>query len=113
MNQYILHKRGLEIGGPSWVFRSSGIVPLYDLVKSIDNVNYSGVTIWDSPNNDNLWEFRKTIVSEASDLSNIESNSYDLVVSSNVIEHLSNPLLSLLEMKRVVRLYGLIVYWPP
>lgn len=111
--QYIQHRRGLEIGGPSWVFSSNGAVPLYDLVESIDNVNYSGVTIWDNLNNENLWKCRKTIVSEASDLSNIEPNSYDIVVSSNVLEHLSNPLLSLQEMKRVVRLSGLIIVIVP
>jgi SAM-dependent methyltransferase len=53
--------------------------------------------------------FRKTIISEASDLNGIESNSYDFVASSNVIEHLTNPLRALLEMKRVVRPGGLVI----
>ena len=109
INEYILHRIGLEIGGPTEVFSGKGIIPLYDLVESIDNVNYSGVTIWDNLYKESLVIFRKTIVSEASDLSIIESSSYDFVASSNVIEHLSNPLLSLLEMKRVVRLGGLII----
>ena len=109
MTRYILHRIGLEIGGPTKVFSNKGIIPLYNFVESIDNVNYSGDTLWDNQYKEKLVAYRKTIVSEASDLSNIESCSYDFVASSNVLEHLSNPLLSLLEMKRVIRLGGLII----
>ena len=105
----ILHKVGLEIGGPSKVFIGKGIIPLYGLAESIDNVNYSRVTLWDNQHGPGLETFRKTIISEASDLGSIESNSYDFVASSNVIEHLSNPLRALLEMKRVVRPGGLVI----
>ena len=113
MTRYILNKTGLEIGGPTKVFSNKGIIPLYNLAESIDNVNYSGDTMWDNQYKEKLVTFRKTIVSEASDLSNVESCSYDFVASSNVIEHLSNPLLSLLEMKRVIRLGGLITIIVP
>lgn len=109
MNKYILNKIGLEIGGASNVYRDGGPIPLYDLAKSIDNVNYSRVTIWNNQNKERFTSFRKTIINEATDLCDIESNSYDFVASSNVIEHLSNPLLSLLEMKRVVKSEGLII----
>ena len=109
LEKNILHKLGLEIGGPSQVFSGKGVIPLYDIAEAIDNVNYSRVTMWDDRYASRLVAFRKTIVSEASDLGAIESNSYDFVASSNVIEHLSNPLRALLEMKRVVRLNGLII----
>lgn len=122
-NEYILHKTGLEIGGPSVVFSSKGIIPLYDIAESLDNINYSSMTIWDNQWLDPLIgdhqlkskivTFRKEIISEASDLSNIESNSYDFIASSNVIEHLTNPLRSLLEMKRCVRPGGLVIVIVP
>ena len=109
LREKILHKLGLEICGPSQVFIRKGVIPIYDLAEAIDNVNYSSVTMWDDQDTSRLVAFRKTIVSEASDLSAIKSNSYDFVTSSNVIEHLSNPLLALLEMKRVVRPGGIII----
>jgi SAM-dependent methyltransferase len=109
----ILHKVGLEIGGPSRVFSGKGIISLYDIAETVDNVNYSRVTMWDNPDLSRFATFRKTIISEASDLGNIESNSYDFVASSNVIEHLSNPLRALLEMKRVVRPGGLVIAIAP
>ena len=105
----ILHNIGLEIGGPSLVFSGKGIIPLYDIAESIDNVNYSRVTMWDNRDVPRLVVFRRQIISEASDLGSIESNSYDFVASSNVIEHLSNPLRALIEMKRVVRPSGLVI----
>jgi hypothetical protein len=47
-NEHILHKIGLEIGGPTPIFSDKWIIPLYDMAESIDNVNYSSVTIWDN-----------------------------------------------------------------
>src|SRR5688572_5350384 len=38
---------GLEIGGPSAAFGRRGLLPLYPLVDGLDNVNFSGVTIWE------------------------------------------------------------------
>ena len=113
LKENILHKMGLEIGGPSHVFSDKGIIPIYNLAKSIDNVNYSRVTIWDDQEALGLVSFRRTIVGEASDLVAIESSQYDFVVSSNVIEHLSNPLLALLEMKRVLHFGGILLVIVP
>lgn len=112
-SKYILHRSGLEICGPSRVFGGESIIPLYDIAESIDSVNYSHVTMWDNPDLSRLVEFRRTIISEASDLGCIRSNTYDFCASSNVIEHLSNPLLALLEMKQVVRLGGLVIVIVP
>jgi SAM-dependent methyltransferase len=112
-NEYILHKTGLEIGGPSQVFSSSGVIPLYQFASSLDNVNYSDVTLWDNKDKSKPEIFRKIIINEASNLTDIESESYDFVASSNVIEHLSNPLLSLLEMKRVICSGGMIITIAP
>src|SRR4051794_17162177 len=39
--------RGLEIGGPSHIFTASGAFPVYPLVGSLDNCNYSSRTIWE------------------------------------------------------------------
>src|SRR5258708_9834151 len=39
-------KRGLEIGGPSAMLANTGPVPIYDVLKSLDNCLFSRSTIW-------------------------------------------------------------------
>src|SRR5258708_4116488 len=40
-------KRGLEIGGPSEIFKRDGTLPIYPLAASIDNCNYTDQTLWE------------------------------------------------------------------
>src|SRR4029077_14748213 len=40
-------KQGLEIGGPTARFRTSGLFPVYPLAASIDNCNFSSKTVWE------------------------------------------------------------------
>src|SRR5438874_2000724 len=39
-------RRGLEIGGPSELMKDEGPIPIYDVLRSLDNCLYSGSTIW-------------------------------------------------------------------
>src|SRR5258708_29198635 len=39
-------KRGLEIGGPSAMLANTGPVPIYDVLKSLDNCLFSRSPIW-------------------------------------------------------------------
>ena len=114
INDHINNKMCLEIGGPSRVFMGDNILPIYKMAIMIDNVDYSQETIWivsDERTKERI--FSKTITNEASDLNKIDNDTYNIVISSNVIEHLSNPLLALLEMKRVIRENGLIIVIVP
>ena len=38
---------GLEIGGPSDVFRRFAALPVYTLARGIDGVNFSSTTMWE------------------------------------------------------------------
>tara|TARA_B110000503_G_scaffold135220_1_gene215413 strand:+ start:194 stop:550 length:357 start_codon:yes stop_codon:yes gene_type:complete len=38
-------KYGLEVGGPSFVFRA--ILPVYSVIEKLDGVNYSNFTKWE------------------------------------------------------------------
>lgn len=116
--QYVVNKAGLEIGGPTSLFRSRRITDVYSIVKSIDNVNFAVNTLWNNGSYDSQNFFYgekvgKEIISEASDLSCIEDQTYDFCISSHVLEHLSNPLKAIFEMKRVIKAGGHIIIIAP
>ena len=41
-------QNGLEIGGPSRVFRKRGILPVYSQAACVDNVNFARHTAWET-----------------------------------------------------------------
>lgn len=95
-------KRGIEIGGPSDIFKS-----IYNVCESCDGVNFSTDTIWWGKKSEK-YEYKnkslgKVIISDVTDLSEISDNSYDFVISSNNLEHVANPMKAVAEMKRVVK----------
>lgn len=111
---------GLEIGGPSGVFRYSGPVPLYDVVGSLDNCNFAHETLWENalregksfrfhPRRRPGWQF----IAEARALPMVPDGRYDFVLSSHTLEHLANPLGGLREWVRVIRPGGTLVLVVP
>jgi predicted SAM-dependent methyltransferase len=111
--------RGIEIGGPTrWAFGTKGLIPIYPIIRNLDNVN---------PRSDNVYHNARTAsisagrtyrfderkspgmqyAAEAAGLSMIAPNTYDVLLSSHMIEHTSNPIRVLLEWTRIVRLGGL------
>src|SRR5690348_4361640 len=44
----ITGRDGLEIGGPSWVFETGRLLPVYAKAARVDNVNFSGQTAWET-----------------------------------------------------------------
>lgn len=114
-NHYFVDKVGLEIGGPSGIFRNKQILPIYQLAKRIDGVNFSTQTVWE--NNVQAGETYKygtdktgyQYIMEASDLFAIADEQYDFIVSSHSLEHYANPLKALKEWQRVIRRGGVIL----
>jgi SAM-dependent methyltransferase len=100
--------RGLEIGGPSALFRADGLLPVYPLLASVDGVQWSADTLWHkldanagyAPDDHLRGELH---VIDSIDLEALEDNAYDAVFSSHVIEHLANPLRALAAWRRVTR----------
>lgn len=109
----------LELGGPSAVFSSGGLLPVYPLAERIDGVQFSAETVWhgkmdagaytlpDGSEKGRLW------ILDAADLRPIADRSYDAVLSSHVVEHLANPLRALAEWRRVVRPGGHLLIVAP
>lgn len=104
MRPYLKGKSGLEIGGPSRIFCGTHILPLYNILKSIDNCNFSSQTIWtQSADRQKSGPCpQKQFVAEASDLSMVPNRAYDFVLASHVLEHIANPLRAMQEWKRVL-----------
>lgn len=101
-------KAGLEIGGPSELFRGwPAPLPLYKAVATLDNCNFSAKTTWST----NGTDFRfcstkpagKMIIADASDLAVVADNTYDFVLSSHNLEHIANPVKALMEWRRITR----------
>lgn len=111
MKSHLKEKSGLEFGGPSSIFTANHLIPIYDIVHSMDNGNYSQETIWAS-RSDHLRfgsRFGKQLIVEADHPYAIASESYDFVAASHVLEHVANPLRALQEWKRIVKPSGTIL----
>jgi SAM-dependent methyltransferase len=107
---------GLEIGGPSQLFRRGKEFPIYSVAGNVDNVNYGSQTFWEGT----LQEGRNfkynpkkepghQFICEASDLSPIPDCAYDFVASCHTLEHCANPIKALIEWRRILRDNGWLV----
>ncbi len=113
-------KSGLEIGGPSQIFSEEGAIPVYNVLRSLDNCLFSSRTIWEEEVQEGL-KFRyhslrplgNQFVLEGARLQTIGDSSYDCVLASHTLEHIANPLQALKEWKRVSRKDGLLLLLLP
>ena len=108
---------GLEIGGPSWLWRS--IIPAYRLSKRIDNFNRANKTIFGQEHVEGKGQFRyfflKTGDQYISDngFSIFPDSCYDFVLMCEVLEHLANPIKLLVEIRRLIKPGGLLIVVVP
>lgn len=112
-------KIGLEVGGPSGIFRDKELMPIYNMVKKLDGCNFSTQTIWEgSIESGNPYQYYPNkegiqYISEATDLRLIPNAAYDFVISSNCIEHVANPLQAIKEWIRVIKKGGVLLLAVP
>jgi SAM-dependent methyltransferase len=109
-------KRALEIGGPSDIFRDEGELPVYGVLKTVDNCLYSHQTIWEgqvSAGQTFKYHAGKAAgiqyICEATELKPIADRSYGCVLASHCLEHVANPLRALAEWKRILKNDGLLL----
>jgi SAM-dependent methyltransferase len=116
---YFHQKNCLEIGGPTFIFQTKSILPIYREAKSIDNCNFSSKTVWEGKISEGLTpnytknKLGRQFIREATDLKGINNGSYDCVASSHVLEHVANPLHALFEWKRVLKDGGVMLLVSP
>lgn len=111
--RFIENKYGIEIGGPSALFRTA--LPLYPLIRDLDGVNFSTDTVWEGKIEAgrtfhyDASRLGHQFVADATDLSEVPTGKYDFLLSSNCLEHIANPIKALTEWRRVVKTGGAMV----
>lgn len=104
---------GIEVGGPSFFFRA--VLPVYFNIRSLDCVNYAMNTKWEgSVKEGRTFQYLgrnlgRQYIAEATDLSEIPSDKYDFLLSSNCLEHTANPLKAMSEWVRIVKPGGYVL----
>lgn len=106
----LFNGRGLEFGGSSAVFQTTGIFPAYTVAQSVDNVTFSTSTLWEGQlkagNNfvfDPVKSPGEQFILEREGLRSLPDASYDFVLSSHMLEHTANPLGLLQHWKRLLK----------
>jgi SAM-dependent methyltransferase len=107
-------KRALEIGGPTLYFDDRGILPVYSILKSVDNCLFSRETIWTGTVPERFRYHPKKsegrqFICDGTDLKDTPSGDYECLLSSHCLEHIANPLRALAEWKRVLTDDGLLL----
>ncbi len=118
--EYLKGKRGLEIGGPSGLFKKKGLLPVYPVVADLDGCNFSNETVWEGViQGGRTYHYNKykkkghQYISDAVDLGAIESEKYDFILSCHNIEHIANPFRALHEWLRVLKDDGILLLVVP
>lgn len=101
----------LEPGGPSPAFGRLGLVHVYPRLSALDTLDFAENTLWSSTRHEIAP--RRRLIGEAARLEGVPDDAYDAVLSSHVLEHISNPLGALAEWRRVVRPGGYILLIVP
>jgi SAM-dependent methyltransferase len=107
----VADKRGLEIGGPSSIFRKR--LPIYAVVASLDNCNFSNSTVWSQHGGEYCFSPKKPagreFVTDATQMSSFRNDAYDVILSSHNLEHIANPVMALKEWRRIARTLVLVI----
>jgi hypothetical protein len=110
---------GLEIGGPSHVFSSAGPIPVYQIARRIDNLDFSDTTFWIHEDRSEEYcpsqylEAGSNFYIDSHELTKMAAGRYDFLIASHVIEHLSNPIKSVLAWKRLLKSTGVMILVAP
>ena len=67
-------------------------------------MNFKEDTLWNQRKK--IFEFNKTYIGEQGDLSFIEDDEFDFLLSSHTLEHSANPLKVIFEFKRIIKKNG-------
>jgi hypothetical protein len=109
-------KNGLEIGGPSGVFRDTGILPIYRYVENLDNCVFAKITTWEGDRAEGrVFHYHPdkpcgfNYIREATRLVSISNQMYDFILSAHSLEHIANPVLALKEWTRVLKPNGTLI----
>lgn len=110
---YVEGKEGIEIGGPSAIFRRGHPLPIYAEIGRLDHCDASSTASLVESGSAYKYATGKpagrTYFCEGSDLREVRDGSYDAVLSAHNLEHLANPVKALKEWQRILRPGGVLV----
>lgn len=92
--------------------------PIYSKCSSCDGVNYSADTVWWKKDSSDKYVYSGRVlgdmyISDAVDMSCLDNCTYELVMSSNNLEHIANPIKALKEFMRVLKHGGIVIILVP
>ena len=93
-----------KLAVPATTLDSPGKLPIYSCLSTIDNCNFADETLWKSE----AVRYAHTFTSEGGHLK-VASGSYDCMIASHCLEHMANPIRTLLEWKRVLGKDGMLL----
>jgi SAM-dependent methyltransferase len=106
----------VEFGGPTLLFNSNGMLPLYQHLTKLDGVNkmdnnpfQSGFTesyVCEGVAKGKSYNMDVSCVSEF-------NQKYDAIINSHVIEHIANPIKAILSWKQILNDNGYILFIIP
>lgn len=108
---------GIEIGGPSPLFRQGDPLPVYPLARRIDNCEFAINTYWHGSMEPG-WTFRfderkppgyQHVVEAVTLNAGATGRRYGFVLASHVIEHLANPAAALKQWFTLLEPGGLLI----
>jgi SAM-dependent methyltransferase len=110
--------RGLEVGGPTDRFKRDGICPVYPRLASCDAVQWRADTAWHTldeaaPYAPDGTPAGRLVVVERGELEGLPDASWDVLLTSHVIEHFANPLAELAAWRRVLVPEGWVLMVAP
>jgi len=118
--EVLADKSGLEIGGPSAIFRDNRALPIYKVIKNLDGCNFSDTTIWEGEITSGYnYKYHKLkpngyqYIADTVDLGIIESSRYDFVLSCHSLEHTANLLKAISEWLRILKNEGFLLMVVP
>jgi len=96
-----------------------GLLPIYAILKGVDNCLFSARTIWTGEVQIGCtfqYHSKKDPgtqhICEATFLKSVPDSSYEVVLASHCLEHIANPIRALQEWKRILVKDGLLVLVP-
>jgi ubiquinone/menaquinone biosynthesis C-methylase UbiE len=109
------NKSGIEIGGPSDLFKLKGHIPVYLFAARVDGVNFSNSTLWEGQLNEgeNYHYYKNKTgfqyIAEAAELDLLKDKQYDFVLSCHSLEHVANPLKAVMGWNKILKYGGAFV----
>jgi hypothetical protein len=110
---YLRGKSGVEIGGPSTIFRKGSSLSMHEEIGTLASCDFAKSTVWAKYKREFIFSSRKppgrTIFCEGSALVEVPESTYDGLLSLHNLERFANPVRALIEWKTVLTPNGAIV----